>query len=80
MKQVFTLDCVHVMNDNILVEISSLYTEVTTKVSYNYLVSNSSPFSRMVEGLIQISVCSKGLSSHVAIEFEVVESLEERGQ
>ena len=67
---------VHVVNNDLSVNIVSFDAEITAIISDYYLVSNSFPFPRTgVKHLIEYPVESEGLLTDGAMELQIIESL-----
>lgn len=55
---------VHVVDENLVVDVVICYAKVTTIVSSNDVVSNLTPLLRSIELLVDVSIEPKGLNSY----------------
>lgn len=78
MNDVISKDWIHVMNDCSAKNIEPLNPEITAIVPEYNEVANTSPFLRMVEFLIQISLKAEGLYSDLSVKAKVVEAFGKR--
>lgn len=78
MSDVLDYDRVHVMHDEIVKDLVTFDAEVPAVVSGDYLVSRSSPVSRMIEGLVQPALEPERVNADAGFDREVIEALLER--
>ena len=71
---------IHVMNENRFMNLVPLHREVASEIPRNYLISYSSPFKRVIELLIQISLESKSLFTDQSVQLKVFETIPERAE
>jgi hypothetical protein len=65
---------IHVMNDELCVNIVTIHTEIACLISKNCFLAKLSPFARRVEPLIDPSVETERLTTDLAFQREVLES------
>jgi hypothetical protein len=69
---------IHVMNDQSRVDLMTLETEITTIISNYCLLTQGTPLSRCIKFLINPSIESEGLATHLSSESQIIESIFER--
>src|SRR4051794_20540131 len=69
---------IHVMDQRSIVDLVALYTQVTTIVSDNYIISKTSPFSRSIELLVDVTIETESHYTDLSGKRQITESLFER--
>lgn len=71
---------IHVMDENLVMNLVAFNTEITRHVSNNDTMTKLSPFLRPIELLVHVPVKPKRAPTHLTVKTEVFESLFERLQ
>lgn len=75
MNDVINRHWIHMMDDDLIEDLIAFDSEVQTKISSDYFVSNVFPFRRSIESLIEVSIETESGSANRAFELKVVETL-----
>ncbi|QPL14657.1 hypothetical protein SEA_SCHWARTZ33_12 [Gordonia phage Schwartz33] len=59
---------VHMMNQNLVEDFMILNTKITTKISSYYVLSNTTPLSRSIKSLIDVTIKSESRSAKSPME------------
>lgn len=72
---IFRRDGVHVVDDDPVINLKAFDTQVATKVSSDYLVSDSLPLRRAIECLIEVALIAECSSTNAPTNLQIFKPL-----
>jgi hypothetical protein len=72
---IFLINRIHVVNMDLIVDLSIQVTKVAPGISNDHGIANGSPKRRCVERLIEIPGASKGCGTYLAADLKVLKAL-----
>ena len=71
---------IHVMNVDSIVDIKTFDTKVASVITHDHMVTDITPFSGSIKGLVEVAIKPEGYITNLAVEREVFVSFLKRIQ